>query len=270
MRTLTKALVVAVAAVALGSLGARLASNSAHPKEIAGLWSLWPDARDDGDGVRFYFFHPDGIGLYRYGKIGLNTTNSFDWKVAGGELVLTFRKTGDVVKTPFSVDDQAHTLTLARDPKEPLVGTVRYTYVPPSAQAAQAPDLVDDAGADARASKVAGRLWIDQKKFATGGMGFSLYQLKDSAIDGRGVGWHHIGDFDDWSTEALTFREGPKAIEFWFTLRGDHGKTALSRSGDTLTLVEDPRGFWHVHNYQDAGPSFGSFSAYLAQRPSSP
>src|SRR5688572_24867681 len=49
-----------------------------HAHAISGLWSRWPELRAEDAPVRFYFFHPDGIGLYRYGKLGLNTTNSFD------------------------------------------------------------------------------------------------------------------------------------------------------------------------------------------------
>jgi hypothetical protein len=243
MRNFTIGLVV------LGLVGGAFAwhRHASHPQEIAGLWTLWPDSKSDGDPVRFYFFHEDGIGLYRYGKIGLNTTNSFDWKVDGDDLVLTFRKTGEVVRTPFSVDKT--TLTLAHDPKEPLAANVRYTFVP--------------APLDASA-KVPGRLWIDRKKFATGGEQFSLYQLKDAAIDGRGVGWFHVGDFDDWSTEALTYRYTPTSMEFDFTVRGDHFTSKIIHDKDTLTFVEDPRGFWHVHSYKDAGPSFGQFDVVTA------
>ena len=125
----TALLIAAAAFVAM--LGLRFATTSSShsrapslrsspfdPKEVAGLWSRWPDAKSDGDGVRFYFFHENGIGLYRYGQIGLNTTNSFDWAVDGDELVLTFRKTGEVKRSKFVVDGKQ--LTLLDDPKEPL------------------------------------------------------------------------------------------------------------------------------------------------------
>ena len=241
----TTAARLAVVAASLAAVVAFATRHDAHPKEIAGLWTLWPEAKSDGDAVRFYFFKDDGIGLYRYGQIGLNTTNSFDWKVDGDDLVLTFRKTGEVKRTKFAVDGKA--LTLADDPKEPLAKSMRYTFVP-------APlDVVDDL------QKVPGRLWIDVKKFATGGMGFSLYQMRDAGIDGRGVGWHHIGDFDDWSTEAFTYRSSPDQLEMWFTVRGEHALTKVLHGKDTITLVEDPRNFNHVDTYKDAGPSFGSF-----------
>jgi hypothetical protein len=258
-----------------------------HPREIAGLWTRWPDARSDGDKVRFWFFHPEGIGLYRYGKIGLNTTNSFDWHVEGDALVLKFRKTGELRRTRFTLergDEKHRSLVLLDDPKESH--RVRYTFIPPPLEAATAPDLFE-ASAPAslrdggkKPGAVAGRLWIDQRRFATGGIGFSLYQLKEAAIDGRGVGWHHIGDYDDWSTEALTFRYAPSScrrdaeLELRFTVRGEQARTLArhtpNSNGDatpeqkaSLTLFEDPRNFWHRQTYRDAGPSFGSLHHLL-------
>jgi len=250
MRALTKTL--AVAAVVAGAGAFLLHKDTSHPKEVVGLWSRWPDAKSDGDPVRFYFFHDSGIGLYRYGQIGLNSTSSFDWRVDGEDLVLTFRKTGAVVHTKYAAKDGR--LQLADDPKEPLEKGVVYAYVPPPLQTAVLDDVVG-----VESGKVPGRLWIDQKKFATGGSAFSLYQLRDAGIDGRGVGWHHIGDFDDWSTEALTYRSNPTELELWFTVRDEHAKTRIIHDGDNLTLVNDPRNFGHVDVYKDAGPSFGWF-----------
>ena len=45
-------------------------------------------------------------------------------------------------------------------------------------------------------------IWIDYRNLATGGAEFHMYQLAATAIDGRGGGWFHRGDFDDWSTES--------------------------------------------------------------------
>jgi hypothetical protein len=261
-----------------------------HPKDVVGLWTRWPNAKSDGDRVRFYFFHEKGIGLYRYGKIGLNTTSSFDWHVdtnADGkrELVMTFRKTGEVKRTPYEVADGAgkpKSLVMTRDPKEPLVGAMAYTYVPPPAFDAFAPDLVDAHaladGIDRGNDGVGGRMWIDDVTFATGGKQFAIYQLKDTSIDGRGVGWHHVGDYDDWSTEALSYRYAPStcmhdaAIDLYFNVRDERASSpvlrgALLDSGDSgdsdgvtelpdLTLVEDPRSFGHVRRYKDGGRSF--------------
>jgi hypothetical protein len=224
----------------------------AHP--ISGLWTRWPDHRGDHAPVRFYFFHPDGIGLYRYGKLGLNTTNSFDWRVDGDVLELTFRKTGEVVKTKFTIDEGG--LILHDDPKEPFDKQVRYSFVPPPLVA---PDLFEESSTG-KPGEVPGRLWMDAKKFATGGMGFSLYQFRDAGIDGRAPGWFHYGDFDDWTTEALWYRWDARdgILEMTFPVRGDRAITSTKRNGDQFTLMIDPRGFWHVHTYKDAGPSFGA------------
>src|SRR5688500_11092207 len=62
--------------------------------QLAGIW--WRYERGvEGDPVRFYYFHGDGKGLYRYGRVGLTNTNSFDYDVEDTHLVLRFRKTGE-------------------------------------------------------------------------------------------------------------------------------------------------------------------------------
>ena len=65
---------------------------------IEGLW-LKKDA--GADEFRFYYFHKDGIGLYRYGKRHLNNTNSFEYKVEGRTIRLTFKKTGEAHQVRF-------------------------------------------------------------------------------------------------------------------------------------------------------------------------
>ncbi len=246
----------------------RLHTAAASP--IVGLWSRTPTSTQPDDPVRFYFFHDSGIGLYRYGKIGMNNTNSFDWKVSGESLELRFRKTGEVKRSKFAVHNAQ--LVLQDDPKEPDEKDVAYTYVPATRDdnhyAILAPDL-EGFGSDVNAStapsaRIGGRLWMHQQKFATGGNAFGLYQLKEQAIDGRGIGWHHIGDFDDWSTEALAFRTtnaDAASVTFDFTLRHEHATSALRRNGDVLTLNTDPRNFWHIGAYHDAGPSFGALAS---------
>jgi hypothetical protein len=271
-------LIVSALLAGLGAFGLFLAPRPPNPDEIAmltaadpnedrlaeglvGLWTRHPDARGDGDPVRFYFFHDSGIGLYRFGKIGLNTTNSFDWRVVGNEIELTFRKTGEVARTGYRVDHAggAAKLWLDHDPREPLLGSVSYVFVPPPATSDVLSDLEPLMPAFAATRGIGGRLWIDVQKFTTGGSQFSLYQLRAAAIDGRGVGWHHIGDFDDWSTEALHFRDAGDLLELSFNLRGDKSRSRIQRKGDELLVEEDPRSFWHVRRYKDGGPSFGAY-----------
>src|SRR5690554_5298743 len=71
-------------------------SALAGPREdaVQGLWSRWPDRQREGDPLRFYYFHGDGHGLYRYGRIGHTNTHSFDYRLEGDALLLTFRKSG--------------------------------------------------------------------------------------------------------------------------------------------------------------------------------
>lgn len=111
-------------------------------------------------------------------------------------------------------------------------------------------------------------MWIDEVSYATGGKAFAIYQLKDTSIDGRGVGWHHIGDYDDWSTEALSYRytaancTHDASIDLFFNVRDERSSTPVVRDANDkreradLILVEDPRGFGHVRRYIDGGKSF--------------
>lgn len=214
--------------------------------ELAGIW--WRYERGaEGDPLRFYYFHGDGKGLYRYGRVGLTNTNSFDYDVEGETLVLRFRKTGEVHRVPFTVErkDGRDWLVLDDDPREP--GGARYFRETPGA-------------IDPHEVAPGGHMWIDHKAYATGGAGFSLYQFRPAGIDGRGVGWFHRGDFDDWETESLVYRIGDDAIELWFTLRDEHAVTRFEvRPSEprVLHLADDPRDFWHPHAYVDIGKSFG-------------
>jgi hypothetical protein len=213
---------------------------------LAGIW--WRYERGvEGDPLRFYYFHGDGKGLYRYGRVGLTNTNSFDYDVEDRMLVLRFRKTGEVHRVPYTVEREGGRdwLVLDDDPREP--GGARY--------------FREKAGAiDPHELAPAGHMWIDHKAFATGGAGFSLYQFRPAGIDGRGVGWFHRGDFDDWQTESLVYRIGDDSMELWFTLRDEHAVTPFEvRSSEprVLHLADDPRDFWHPHDYVDIGKSFG-------------
>jgi hypothetical protein len=219
---------------------------------LVGLWS----AHDDGGAgtpVAFYYFHGDGHGLYRYGRVGLTNTNSFDYTVEGDHLALHFRKTGARHRVRFAIehDGGAAVLVLVDDPKG--AGTVRYR------QRRNDPVEHDAAGA----GRVDGRLWLDRVPYATGGYGFSLYQLRAGGIDGRGTGWFHRGDFDDWTTEALGYRIVGDRLELEFASGDRHATTFVRVAGEpaSLTLHEDPRDFWHAHRYVDAGPSFGQAGA---------
>lgn len=235
---------------------------------VRGIWWRY-EGVSLGDPVRFYYFHGDGKGLYRYGRVGYTNTHSFDYDIEGDRIVMRFRKSGQRHTVPFRIEGDAEGrardwLVLVDDPREH--GAARYFRHqgreggPRDVEQAMATD----------ASLPSGRMWMDQAQYATGGMGFSFYQLREHGIDGRGTGWHHRGDFDDWSTESLTFRAYGNLIEFYFPLRDERFTTrfSLREEGErrVLTLAADPRDFWHGHAYLDVGASFGTaFHSDLGQ-----
>ncbi|MDC0722704.1 hypothetical protein [Nannocystis bainbridge] len=267
--------------------------------ELLGVWHRW-DALAEGDPMRFWFFHEGGFGLYRYGKVGLTNTHSFDYRADAGVLELTFRKTGERRTVPYRYEAQSGRtwLVLDDDPREP---GARYFKAPaaattgapcfdptsdlPRAPGALANDLSREPGITAAApaaidlsrepgfiaaepaaaERIGGRLWGEEVRYATGGMGFSIYQFQPQAIDGRGVGWHHRGDYDEWTTETLTFRQRGDRLALAFPLRHDGLETAITVTGSgddrTLQLAEDPRDFWRAHTYRDMGPTFAGAAA---------
>jgi hypothetical protein len=221
-----------------------------HDDPLVGLWAVpSPDGREDG--VRFYYFHGNGQGLYRYGRVGFTNTNSFDYSVDGDVLRLVFRKTGARHEIPFTIreDSGGASLSLAHDPKNPR----NATYV----QRRNEPVAPHEA---CNAPLPAGRMWFDRVGFATGGYGFGMYQLRCAGIDGRGTGWFHRGDFDDWTTEALVYRIHEGRLDLQFATSHDDEWTSftIGASPRTMRVANDPRDFWHSHDYVDVGPSFGS------------
>ena len=60
---------------------------------LAGIfYSVTPDENQIDSDVRFYYFHGNGIGLLRYGKVGLNNTESFHYETQADVLSLKFNK----------------------------------------------------------------------------------------------------------------------------------------------------------------------------------
>lgn len=229
--------------------------DAAIDPALVGVWQRW-EAVTEGDRLRFYFFHERGFGLYRYGKIGLTNTHSFDYSADGDTLELYFRKTGERHRIPYRLEqkDGRTWLVLDDDPRE--AGGARY-FKADDAAGACPPDPVPTA-----TDPIGGRLWGDEVRYATGGMGFSIYQFQAQAIDGRSVGWHHRGDYDEWTTETLTFRQRGDRLALSFPLRHDGGETAITLTGSgpdrRLHLADDPRDFWRPHTYRDMGPTFAA------------
>lgn len=238
---------------------AQAAVDEEAMRALAGIWWRW-QPQTEGDPVRFYYFHGDGTGLYRYGQAGLTNTHSFDYRIEDGQLSLRFRKTGREHAIVYRVeqgDDGRDWLTLETDPEE--TQSTRYFRERPGPIEEHAQTIRGELG-----PAPAGHMWIDLQRYATGGMGFHFYQLRPAGIDGRGVGWFHRGDFDDWSTESLVYRITGDRIELWFPLSGERTTTTFRLDGRgkdrSLWLAADPRDFGHHHRYRDAGPSFGQLS----------
>ncbi len=213
---------------------------------VQGLWSQ-TTPQVEGDPVRFYYFHTGGIGLFRYGKMGLTQTRSFRYAVQGEQIQLTVLKTGEVHTVPFTLSEG--TLNLKADPM--LGGAQTYKK-----QAASSGHGLKSAEAHPLA-----RMWKHTLKDANGQERFSMYQLQAPALDGRGVGWYHEGDFMDWSTESLTYRKSGEQLTLQFTLRNEEARTEVQIEAKgphrSLALSKDPRNFWHPRRYRDAGPGFG-------------
>lgn len=259
-RPLLAAFALAVAAVPLATHDWRACSDPqqstateiAAPDALVGLWSAHPRG-GDGEPLRFYYFHGDGHGLYRYGRVGASNTNSFDYTIDGDVVTIVFRKTGARHAVRFAIEPGEGTPVLVLDGDPRAGGRRRY--------AQQRPDPIEHAGdPPCMGAPVAGRLWLDRTAYATGGYGFGLYQLRCAGIDGRGTGWFHRGDFDDWTTESLVYRIVDDRLELQFaTTAGVEITRFVVGAGDprTLELATDPRDFWHAHRYVDVGASFG-------------
>jgi hypothetical protein len=245
------------------SMVAEQAEADREEDPLRGLWMRY-DSRGEGDPLRFWYFHGDGKGLYRYGKVGLANTHSFDYALSGTaacdarapiDVSLRFRKRGEAHRLVATIDTdgQGTWLSFTGDPREP---GARYRKVSSDL------DFEPAAAAMAPAAGIGHRMWIDFRNYATGGAEFHMYQLAETAIDGRGVGWFHRGDFDEWSTESLTYRIDGDRLELFFDLREEPGTTGFrvveGEHGRELWLDADPRDYWAPHRYRDGGRSFRS------------
>jgi hypothetical protein len=266
---LRRALVLATAFVACAAVwSVRRHARAPGPDALIGLW-MAEDIHVPADPMHMYYFHKGGKGLYRYGQVGHNNTNSFDWRVTDGDkLELLFRKTGERARTRFVIGQEGgrRTLELADDPR--AATPTRYRYLPANLDAEGTGGAltlpVEENHFDG--GGIADRIWMDLRRYATGGMGFVMYQLSDHPSQpGWKIGWHHRGDFDDWSTEQLIFRvepgrPEPGALRLRFLLTGQEVTSPITITRDrdrrTLTLERDPRNFHARTRLLDAGPSF--------------
>jgi hypothetical protein len=261
---------VTTAFLVLGVLGAWMQLRGRPTDRLLGLWAV-EDVGVPTDPMHFYYFHKGGHGLYRYGWVGYNQTNSFDWSVEGDKLVLRFRKTGERATTTFTIRGEGdhRWLALASDPRGETGLRYRFRPVRPSNlgegldENIVALELPDQA-VSSEVNALEGRIWLDYKKYATGGSGFSMYQLANRVQKaGWRVGWHHVGDFDDWTTELLSYRVDGNALRLSFVFREGregHSETPFEISRDrdrtVARLARDPRNFSAATRFVDGGPSF--------------
>ena len=256
-----------VLALVVGGIfaGMKMRGPRVDPEAVLGLWTQF-DSKAPADEMRFYYFHKGGKGLYRYGQVAYNQTHSFDWSVDGNELKLLFRKSGERAKTVIELggSGNARTITLEKDPRGP--GKVKYTRRPANLdeETLMIPAL-ERLHDKPTASGPAGRMWIDLRRYATGGAGFRFYQLSDHGCPGRPgsqLGWYHLGDGDDWTTETLCYRFESGVFQLHFEARNEDAKSRFDHRKDarqdhmSLELARDPRNFLHQSLFIDAGPSF--------------
>ena len=213
--------------------------------KLLGMWSRFQPEKE-GDPQRFWYFHTGGIGLFRYGRMGLTYTQTFGYQVKKNRIVMTFNKSGARHAVAFTLEGR--TLTLLEDPK--MGGRQTYTRRP------AAGSMPEDGAFDHPFA----RLWTESTTDKKGNSGFRMYQLQAPTIDGRGVGWYHEGDFTEWSTETLHYRRtGPK-LSLYFPVRNERHVTTLAEGEDkgvrTLAFASDPRNYWHPRVYRDGGPGF--------------
>lgn len=242
------------------------ATNPEADKALLGLWNFVPELPEGhppapSDLVRFYYFHEGGIGLYRYGRQGFNNTHSFDWQRNGNELWLKFRKTGITHQIPFRLHEDGEELDLQDDPREMGRAKYRRARGPVDAQLefwpARAMQNLERPTQDK--PSLDGSMWISVEHYETGGMAFSMYQFAPAALDGRGVGWHHRGDFDNWSTESLEYRMAQNRLELKFERNQESHQTPfwMERHEHTeLLLHSDPRNWWQRSSFVRMGRSF--------------
>ena len=209
---------------------------------ILGLWAQYVP-KNAGDPERFYYFHKGGIGLFRYGRRGLTYTQTFRYDVNAKTLKLVFIKSGERFKIPYSI--QKDQLTLGADPK--MGGEQTYTKRPPQPVPAMA-------GAHPLA-----RMWTKRVVDRKGNVEFRTYQLQAPGPQGRGTGWYHEGDEEEWSTESFSYHRTADWIALSFPVRKEHVVSNVEEGKDgrirTFTLVEDPRNYWHRRTYRDEGPT---------------
>lgn len=218
------------------------------------FYSVTPDEADLKSPIRFYYFHGNGIGLLRYGKVGLNNTESFHYETDSDVLSLKFNKTGQVVQSRYALSEAEGKTTLS---------------LPDFVQQSDR-ELVKERNPNLAfmnwpQGKSMDRMWTYLQQSVDGTMSFKMYQLRKEDENGHGEGWYHEGDFDNWYTERLDFHRGDTDMMFHFGLRDEKAQTPYVHVTDAptpmLVFEKDPRHFWTTTHYLDGGESFSVFQS---------
>lgn len=228
-----------------------LALEPSSPPTSVDLRGIWDRLETrGGPPVQFYYFHDDRLGLFRFGTTALNHTETFRVRRRRGALELTFNKTGARHRTKVRTmtgPRGEQILVLSSDPRNGGRST-RYRRRPnPSAR-------VREASKDPFA-----RMWMHRRPLVGSREDFRIYQFRPADAKGHGTGWFHVGDFDEWTTEALTYHRERKGLHLRFDQRGESAFShfAIERSADgrRLRLARDPRYFGRSLGYKDVGPN---------------
>ena len=218
------------------------------------FYSVAPSKDDLHSDLRFYYFHGNGIGLLRYGKVGLNNTESYHYETKDDVLSLRFNKTGQVVQTRYVIAESEGKTTLQL----------------PDFVYQHDRELIKETAPNLRhlnwpQGQSLDRMWTMLQQSAEGKISFKMYQLRKADDTGHGAGWYHEGDFDNWYTERLEFHRGESEMTFHFGLKNEKAQTPYAHVTDAptpmLVFDKDPRHFWATTHYVDGGESFSVFQS---------
>lgn len=218
------------------------------------FYSVTPTKDDLHSDLRFYYFHGNGIGLLRYGKVGLNNTESFHYETTDDVLSLRFNKTGHVVQTRYALTETEGKTLLTLPDFVDQKDRELIKETSPNLSLLNWPQ-----------GKSLDRMWTYLLQSADNHLSFKMYQLRKADDTGHGEGWYHEGDFDNWYTEHLKFYRGETEMTFHFGLKNEKAETTYVHVTDATTpmlvLEKDPRHFWTTTHYMDGGESFSVFQS---------
>ncbi|NJK88554.1 MAG: hypothetical protein HC923_03580 [Myxococcales bacterium] len=221
---------------------------NAGPRHLRGIWDR--EGASDLKRVDFYYFHQGDLGLFRFGTTDRNHTEMFRFKKTWRGLEISFKRTGERAFSKMQLverPDGRRALVLESDPRN---GGRRTTYVHRAAPTSQlVPAAKDDFA----------RMWMHRRPRLHGGLDFRIYQFQPANASGHGRGWYHEGDYDEWTTESLTYHKGQDTLHLRFDepreIAASPYQLNRSRKAAVLGLDADPRWFGRPSRFEDTGPT---------------